>query len=120
MKYNENISDELLNIAPTITGILKGATYTIPTNYFDGLSATILTHLKAGKEPTYHFSKEMPLTLPANYFQDLPRSILQKIQSAIPDNNTFDELEAISPLLNTIRKKNPYTLPVGYFKNLQP
>ncbi len=119
MNRNENISDELETIAPYISRVEKGVIYTIPINYFDDFAESVLTKIKAGQEPTYHFSKEMPFTLPANYFDCLPKIILQKIKSATSENNTFDELEAISPLLNTISKKNPYALPDGYFENLE-
>ncbi len=120
MKRNENISEELPGIAPTLSGIENEITYTIPNSYFDGFAENILSQIKTGHEPNYHFSKEMPLTLPANYFHDLPGIILQKIKTAATEINTFDELEAISPLLNTISKQTPYALPIGYFENLQP
>ncbi len=120
MKRNENISDELVTITPTLSRLEKGVIYTIPINYFNDFAENVLTKIKAGQEPTYHFSKEMPLTLPANYFADLPGIILQKIKYATSENNTFDELEAISPLLNTISKKTPYALPNGYFEKLEP
>jgi hypothetical protein len=120
MKMNENISDELLSVAPTLSRLENGVNYTIPKNYFDRFSETVLSRIKKGIEPTYYFPKEMPFTLPANYFNDLPGIVLQKIKTAATEINTFDELEAISPLLNTISKKNLYATPNGYFENLEP
>lgn len=55
--------------------------------------------------------------VPAGYFEDLADQILQRAKAADADN-VADELAALSPLLGSIAKKNPYTTPAGYFEDL--
>ena len=55
--------------------------------------------------------------VPDGYFDNLVGVIIKKIKAAEPAN-TRQELEEISPLLNSISKTNPYSVPQGYFSEL--
>src|SRR5688572_21775846 len=64
-----------------------------------------------------------PYQVPAGYFNGLADEILKRIR-AFESDNPAEELENLSPLLNSISKKMPYAAPAGYFdglgKNLEP
>ena len=58
----------------------------------------------------------MPHSVPSGYFENLSGNILNKIVAEKEvEMPVFEEMEAISPLLNTISKKSVYSVPDGYF-----
>lgn len=62
----------------------------------------------AGKESLYH--------LPAGYFADLPGRILLRIHTM--EAGMAEETAVLSPLVNEISRRMPYTVPEGYFNGL--
>ncbi|HEX8461775.1 MAG TPA: hypothetical protein VF623_10105 [Segetibacter sp.] len=119
MKNNNYIQEELKREAPFLAEIDDNQLYSVPAGYFDNFPNEILTKIKAGQEPAYPFSNSMPFSVPGGYFENLSKNILQKVsEKNIADNAVFEEMETISPLLNTINKKNVFSLPEDYFNNL--
>ena len=61
-----------------------------------------------------------PYSVSADYFDGLVTNILAKIKSieAEGNNEVFEELENLAPLLNTISKENVLYLPENYFNKL--
>jgi len=55
--------------------------------------------------------------VPDGYFERLANQVLNRIK-ALEVSNAKEELEMLSPLLNQIDRKIPYTVPVGYFDSL--
>lgn len=82
--------------------------YLAPAGYFEGLAGEVLFKIKT-KQDTY--------SVPRNYFDSLSTSILTKIKQQ--ENDTFNELQSVAPLLNTISKANIYSIPNRYFENIE-
>jgi hypothetical protein len=55
--------------------------------------------------------------VPTGYFDGLAAEILKRIK-ALEATSPTEELENLSPLLNTISKKMPHSVPAGYFDTL--
>ena len=81
--------------------------YSVPFEYFEGLPNSILNRVT---------SKSFTYSTPPDYFENLSTQVLKKINTVNEHNNIFVELEAISPLLNSLNKTNVYTLPTDYFE----
>jgi hypothetical protein len=54
---------------------------------------------------------------PAGYFEGLADQVLRRIK-ALEAENASEELDHLSPLLNSISKKIPYSVPAGFFDGL--
>lgn len=116
MHNSETILSELKEIAPTLTTLNKNV-YTIPDGYFNNFAIEISKLVKAEI-----LLAELKNTIPVfqvsdTYFENLSGSIITKIKQI--NNECFDELEEIAPSLNTISKKNIFTVPDEYFNDLK-
>jgi hypothetical protein len=66
---------------------------------------------------------QVPYVIPAGYFEDFTEILMSRIRfeaSGLEERNGVsaqEEIADISPLLAGIRNKNPYQVPVGYFKS---
>jgi len=132
----------ILNELADLGNILKDHspqnTYAVPAGYFEGLAGQILNRIKAleatdAKEELAYLSpllsnvsKEMPYDVPAGYFQDLSEGLWQQIseqanhlQQEFFGQTSEEEIETLSPLLSTLKNKNPYSIPAGYFEKLE-
>lgn len=64
------------------------------------------------------FNNSQPFSVPAGYFEGLPASILAKINAG--ESAVTSELQELSPLLISIPKEMPYSVPFSYFaENLE-
>ncbi|QEC68213.1 hypothetical protein FRZ67_13210 [Panacibacter ginsenosidivorans] len=65
--------------------------------------------------------KKQTYTVPQDYFQGLANNILIRIDSIQREKHSevFDELVHVTPLLNTISKRNILSVPDDYFDNLK-
>jgi len=81
--------------------------YRIVDGYFDGIAEDVLLKI-ASKKVTYQ--------LPEEYFETLSHQILNKVK--VDKNQIAEELEEIAPFLNSLKKENPYKIPVEYFNDL--
>jgi len=100
MDNKHTILAELYKIGPELAKIGKCNPYDSPAqSYFDGLAARMLGIVKSEKNTD-----------------------LSIIDTAHDESGLFsgvtDELNAISPLLAGLSKKNPYSIPAGYFQEL--
>jgi len=117
METRHTILLELQDIAPTIASIGNVMPYATPEGYFTTLPGTILSGIDNAAITNY--GKENLLSAPpSGYFDSLPATILQKIQSGDAQQHPSEELLAVAPLLNSIDKAMPYSLPENYFANL--
>jgi hypothetical protein len=71
-------------------------------------------------------SKEMPYTVPVGFFQNLSDDVLKKISEHEDylrkesfGQTSEEEIESLSPLLGSLKNKNPYSVPAGYFEALK-
>ncbi len=115
MENRNTILQELEEISPYIAQSEKKNPYQVSSLYFDNLAATVIENIKQDKEPSYFFTQEIPFSVPTHYFEELPQLILQKAAGQNKyAQEVFEEMESISPLLNTINKKSVYTVPEDY------
>lgn len=56
--------------------------------------------------------------LPVGYFESLPELILSRAK-AMEEEDAREELALLSPLLSQVPRVNPYTIPSGYFEELE-
>lgn len=115
MTQKDIIFEELKAIFPDLTTLNQSNIFIVPQGYFEGLAAAIIAKIR--QESLLIRARSTTFQVPENYFETLSDSVLSKINT---DKKEFvDELEDIAPLLNTISKKNIYTVPENYFKNLE-
>ncbi len=118
MKIADNILQELQEVAPALITCMGQATYTIPPDYFNQLPFEIMAEiqLQAFKQE----NNIQPFTIPNSYFDGLSQDILSKIKSQNSNNiAVFNELETITPLLNSIDKQPPNVIPDQYFTEIE-
>jgi hypothetical protein len=111
MDRDETILGELREISPVVASVSKEEVFVVPDKYFERLPDNIM-----GKIMTIGLgeAKISPLTIPNDYFDNLSSAILAKIK--FQQNESFNELEEVAPLLNTISKQPIYSVPNGYFQ----
>jgi hypothetical protein len=137
MTNRNTILNELSDIGSALGNYDPQNIYAVPTGYFEGLPTQVLNRIKAleatnAKEELEYLSpllsgvsKEMPYSVPAGFFQNLSDDILQKLsehaghlQKESFGQTSEEEIVSLSPLLSSLKNKNPYSVPVGYFENL--
>ena len=115
MDSSEQILNEMKEISLLLADATRTNLYTLPEGYFEGLPNAVVQKIQDAElllpvvTATYK--------VPENYFETLPQQILSQIQNS---NEVLDEMELIAPILNTISKKTVFSLPEGYFNQLQP
>lgn len=119
MEQNSNkILQELKEISPLLIQVDNTNPYTTSFSYFSNLADDIIGKIKSGTEAEWYLTKENAYSAPAGYFETLPATIVQKIKGGEYKSEVFEELENISPLLNTISKKTVYSVPKGYLDSV--
>ena len=118
MENQYTIFNELKEISPAVANLNKHNLYSLPVGYFEGLSSEILASIFI--QSLLNDSKDTVYTTPNGYFTHLADNILQKIKlETILIANVEDELENVAPLLNSISKQSPYSVPHGYFADFK-
>ena len=121
MEKSPIILDELREISPALAEINNHNVYFIPAQYFENLSQEIIGRINADEEREFNFTSALPYKVKEGYFENLSENILSKIKaSANRRNDIIDELNEVAPLLNTLDKSPLYSVPAGYFAELQP
>lgn len=115
-KNNAVISKELEEIAPIFHQLKPKNVFQVPFSYFSDLPSSILDKIISGAEESRYFTRKIPYLIPDNYFETLPSTVLAKIEKQETKSGVFQEMEEISPLLNTITKNHVYTIPNGYLR----
>lgn len=117
MALSKNILNELKELAPAVANIHYNNPYTVPMGYFENFSDTLIEVVRQKGIR----SSNNPYSISADYFDGLASNILAKIKTieAEKNNEVFEELENVAPLLNTISKENVLYLPENYFNTLK-
>lgn len=117
MEKNVEIISEMQQISSIVADIGNANVYTAPVGYFENLSEEVLGKVKTNVNlPVTSLPLSQP---PASYFDDLAGNILFKIKSGVAvHNEVAAELEEVAPLLNSISKRNVYSVPNDYFSGL--
>ncbi len=114
MQNRQTILQELQEITPAVATISNRNVYSVPPGYFDGLAGEVLAMIHMESLPV-----SMPYSVPQGYFNSFADTVMQKIlmqSNPAEHSETYQELEEIAPLLNTINKGNIYSVPENYFK----
>ena len=121
MENKSNILHELREISTLLAEADRQNVYAVSPRYFDNLPGEILSRINSDEERNYDFTSVVPYTVQQGYFENLPESILGRIKAVANQRSEIsDELDEIAPTLNKINKTPLYTVPAGYFNELQP
>lgn len=119
MKSPNIILNELKEISPLIAEIKNKNIYSVVPDYFNNLAENILQRINSDNK-LISFSLVTPYKVKEGYFENFSENVLQKIRSQQKTlNEVTDELNGIAPLLNTISKTPLFSVPKGYFENLE-
>jgi len=112
MHKSETILGELKEVAPILITLNENV-YTLPDGYLNGFLAALMVNislqsLRAESTSTYQ--------VPDGYFENFSVSIIEKL---VQENHScVEELAEIAPLLNSISKKEVYSVPEGFFNDV--
>lgn len=100
----------------------KNGPFTVPSNYFDGLSHEIMLKVKAmdsivhqGEYMWQDEGKKNPFTLPEGYFTGFEAQLLNRISRE--EIEPQHEIASISPLLAGLKQEKTFTVPENYFSS---
>lgn len=113
MNNREEILAEIQSISVAVATIPFVNVFTVDKAYFSTLHQTIMTQIIVETA----FPSNNNLTVPDGYFEGLADSILNKIHAL--ENDVAAELNEISPVVAGIENKETFTVPEGYFQNLE-
>jgi hypothetical protein len=119
MDNNNKILQELQQVAPALAPLPKINPYRISPNYFSSLPDEIIKRTKSDEDLNLDLPKQNPYNVSSDYFKNLPVLILKRIEKEEAQISVFEEMEQISPLLNTIPKAPVYTVPGEYFNEIE-
>ena len=114
MILNEDILNELSAISPLVAGVPYVNVFTVDPQYFSGIKAELRARISADE----FYSSRQAFTVPEGYFEGLSANILQKIKTG-ENNEVVAEMNGLSPLIAGISKENVYSVPEGYFAQLE-
>lgn len=118
---NQDIIQELSDLGSNLKGGSENI-YSVPLGYFEGFSDQMLSIIKTNESMNWLSSlpKELPFHVPSSYFNELDQRLMEIIHSHPDYQTSREEIESISPLLNSISKGPVYSVPKGYFENFKP
>jgi hypothetical protein len=121
MNSDQTILLEIKDISPAVANLPKTNPYSVPLDYFENNISTIISLIK-GKDLTHqnvtvNFNlsiekNETVFDLPKDYFETFGIQLMNKIHTI---QTVDDELKEMAPGLISLRTKNPFTIPKGYF-----
>jgi hypothetical protein len=115
LKPQDTILEELKDIAPTILETGVSMPYFVQDGYFDQLGEIILEKATVGSLPN---SLNSSFQVPDAYFSGLASKILLRVKEIDSEETSlYNENEWIAPVLNTLSKVMPYSVPENYFEH---
>jgi hypothetical protein len=116
---NQDIIQELSDLASSLTMIDPKNIYAVPQGYFEGFADKVLALVREQDSLSWlsGLSKTNPYKIPENYFSGLEEKIMNSIRNHPDYQTSTEELQSISPLLSSLNKRPVYTVPKGYFEN---
>jgi hypothetical protein len=118
---NKDIIQELSDLGSNLPGNISQNIYSVPPGYFDGFAEQILSLIRSNEDLSWISSlpKENLYKVPSGYFDGLDERIMETIRKHPDYQTSKEELESVSPLLNSINKRPVYSVPEGYFENFK-
>jgi hypothetical protein len=111
MNTRTDIINELQQLQSPLAAEAPVNVFTVPVGYFEGLAASVLRAVQ-GDNILQSIQPPANTEVPEGYFDNLAGNILNKIKAQA------NEEEPLSPLLESMRKTNVFTVPHGYFEGL--
>lgn len=111
MNTRTDIINELEQLQSPLAAQAPVNVFTVPQGYFEGLAASVLRTVQ-GDNILQTIQPPANADVPEGYFDNLASSILNKIKAQESED------EPLSPLLESLRKTNVFTVPQGYFEGL--
>src|SRR5947209_8509818 len=117
MSNHETIENELKNLGSSLP-VTNSPSFSVPDDYFEVLTASILAKVKNGAASTaqtelrelspllHGLQKTMPYDVPSSYFEENLHHL------------PFKEIKDDSPILAAAGKGLPYLVPADYFDAL--
>lgn len=116
MNTRETISQELSAISKVVAGIPFVNVFTIPADYFNTLTTSILFQIH-NENLLGPVNRQLNIgEVPKGYFDGLAGQIMNKIRAE--ENNVEKETQEISIAVSSIGNRNIYSVPEGYFQSL--
>ena len=125
MKNGDNILTETNSISSAVGNLSKHPPFSIPERYFEQFPTEILNLISTSSTPEVDLAiatlidtrdAAQPFSLPDNYFETFTQQLIKRIAVA----SVIDlELQEHAPSLVSLRKQNPYNVPVNYFEQLE-
>jgi hypothetical protein len=115
LKPQNTILEELKDIAPALLETGVKMPYFVQEGYFDQLAETI------SEKVTVAFisnTVNSGFQVPEAYFNGLASKILLRVKEMdLEETSLHDENEWVAPILNTLSKGMPYSVPSNYFEH---
>lgn len=111
MNTRIDIINELAQLQSPLANQQPVNVFTVPQGYFEGLAASVMRAVQ-GDNILQTLQPPANADVPEGYFDNLAGNILNKIKAQ------ENEAETLSPLLESLRKTNVFTVPQGYFEGL--
>jgi hypothetical protein len=113
LKPQNTILEELKEIAPTLMEVGIAMPYSVQNGYFEHLAENILEKVTIGLAAN---SMNNGFKVPDQYFSGLAIKIMQRVNEIRSEaDSIYKENESIAPILNTIPKGMPFSVPEQYF-----
>ncbi|HEX4374798.1 MAG TPA: hypothetical protein VHZ50_15950, partial [Puia sp.] len=122
MKNESEILNELRQISPLVADLSRENLLKAPENYFEQFAGEIMLRIES-----MHAGETIPSSLntidkniqlsspPVDYFESFAEKML-KLVKAETNNSVDEELAGLSPLLSTIKREMPFSVPQNYFE----
>jgi hypothetical protein len=114
---NKDIIQELNELGSSLANKTLQNTYLVPKGYFESFAIQVLSRIKTDGTWFSGLPKETPYQVPEGYFEGLQEQIMETIRQHPDYQTSEEELESISPLLNSLNKRPVYSVPDGFFED---
>ena len=115
MQKSSTILNELREISQVVAGLPADLPFEVPAGYFEQLADKLAIIAKSAEpESAIPGDRQLPYSVPPGYFDSLAQDILNRIHAdtLAPDQ----EINLLSPLLSSLEKNGPFTVPKDYFQ----
>jgi len=121
MNSDQTILLEIKEISPAVANLPKTNPFCVPVDYFENNISTIISLIKeknlTQQNEVVNFNlsvekNEKIFAPPKDYFENFGIQLMNKIHTI---QSVDDELKEMAPGLISLRTKNPFTIPNGYF-----
>ena len=118
----KDIIQELNELGSSLAGTPSQNLYSVPQGYFEAFASSVLSRINAENGASFlsELSKSNPYKVPVGYFDALAENVMNAVRNHPDHLNSQEELEILSPLLNSLKKEPVFSVPQNYFENFNP